>query len=131
MGKNFYTTAHSNTITCPNCNRQFSSKERGRCLKLMKLHIKKCCPEKTHVKISHYQREQAHRNDLKVSKDGFKIYEKRDSKKHYGADGQKRTMKFKRSNFKYPRANNRYSIWNSRKRSSEGQVGFKILRKNK
>ena len=71
------------------------------------------------------------KNDLKVSKDGFKIYEKRDSKKHYGADGQKRTMKFKRSNFKYPRANNRYSIWNSRKRSSEGQVGFKILRKNK
>tara|TARA_B100001750_G_scaffold247979_1_gene276007 strand:- start:3325 stop:5604 length:2280 start_codon:yes stop_codon:yes gene_type:complete len=71
------------------------------------------------------------KNDLKVTKNGFAVFENRNHKKHYGADGQERAMKYKRSNYKYPRANNRYSIWNSRKRSSQGQVGFKILRKKK
>jgi hypothetical protein len=71
------------------------------------------------------------KNDLKVTKNGFAVYENRNHRKHYGADGEERAMKYKRSNYKYPRANNRYSIWNSRKRSSQGQVGFKILRKKK
>ena len=71
------------------------------------------------------------KNDIKVTKNGFAVFENRNHNKHYGADGEERAMKYKRSNYKYPRANNRYSIWNSRKRSSQGQVGFKILRKKK
>jgi len=71
------------------------------------------------------------KRDLKVTKNGFKVFENRNPKKHHGAGGEERAMKYKRSNYKYPRANNRYSIWNSRKASSKGQVGFKILRKKK
>tara|TARA_B100000131_G_scaffold319963_2_gene366956 strand:- start:11736 stop:13679 length:1944 start_codon:yes stop_codon:yes gene_type:complete len=67
--------------------------------------------------------------DIKVNKNGFSTYEKRDPDKHYDRKGEPKTMKYTRSNFKYPRANNRYSMWNSRDKGSKGKLGFKILKR--
>ena len=67
--------------------------------------------------------------DIKVNKNGFSTYEKRDPNNHYDRKGESKTMKYTRSNFKYPRANNRYSMWNSREKGSKGKLGFKILKR--
>ena len=67
--------------------------------------------------------------DIKVNKNGFSTYEKRDPNNHYDRKGEPKTMKYTRSNFKYPRANNRYSMWNSRDKGSKGKLGFKILKR--
>lgn len=67
MGGKYYTTSHSNTIVCPNCSRQFGSSNRGRAQKLMTLHIKKCCPEKTHIEWSHHQVISPDKNDVFIS----------------------------------------------------------------